>query len=63
VIKAAIEVFSQNVAIKVSPAGGYNDMGYVFHSVVMGRLIDLPGTKDATSGDSRYVQIFLVRGR
>ncbi|RDB18145.1 Artemisinic aldehyde Delta(11(13)) reductase [Hypsizygus marmoreus] len=27
VLKAAIEVFGENVAIKLSPAGGYNDVG------------------------------------
>ena len=30
VVKAAMEVFGENVSLKVSPAGGYNDMGYVF---------------------------------
>ena len=30
VIKAAMEVFGENVSLKVNPAGGYNDMGYVF---------------------------------
>lgn len=29
VLKALVEVFGSNVALKVSPAGGYNDMGYV----------------------------------
>ena len=29
VLKAAKEVFGRNVSIKLSPAGGYNDVGYV----------------------------------
>ena len=29
VVKAAIEVFGENVSMKVMPAGGYNDLGYV----------------------------------
>lgn len=28
-IKALIEVFGKNVAVKISPVGGYNDMGCV----------------------------------
>lgn len=29
VLKALIEVFGRNVAVKLSPCGGYNDMGCV----------------------------------
>ena len=29
VLKAAKEVFGRNVSIKLSPGGGYNDVGYV----------------------------------
>jgi 2,4-dienoyl-CoA reductase-like NADH-dependent reductase (Old Yellow Enzyme family) len=29
VLEAAKEVFGRNVSIKLSPAGGYNDVGYV----------------------------------
>ena len=29
VLKAVKEVFGRNVSIKLSPAGGYNDVGYV----------------------------------
>ena len=29
VLKALTEVFGRNVAVKLSPAGGYNDVGYV----------------------------------
>jgi 2,4-dienoyl-CoA reductase-like NADH-dependent reductase (Old Yellow Enzyme family) len=65
VVKAAIEVFGENVSVKVSPAGGYNDMGYTFRLGVVGRFFaDLLGTnlKDATSGNPRYLSIFPFRG-
>ena len=39
VVKAVIKVFGENVSVKVSPAGGYNDMGYIFHSAVMRRFL------------------------
>ena len=56
VVKAAMDVFGENVSIKVSPGGGYNDMGYVFYSIVMGRFFaDSLRLQDATSGDSRHV--------
>ena len=29
VLKALTEVYGRNVAMKLSPAGGYNDVGYV----------------------------------
>ena len=29
VLKAFTEVFGRNVAVKLTPAGGYNDVGYV----------------------------------
>lgn len=30
VVKAVKEAFGRNVSIKLSPAGGYNDVGYVY---------------------------------
>jgi 2,4-dienoyl-CoA reductase-like NADH-dependent reductase (Old Yellow Enzyme family) len=32
VLKAFVEVFGRDVAVKVSPSGGYNDMGCVISS-------------------------------
>jgi 2,4-dienoyl-CoA reductase-like NADH-dependent reductase (Old Yellow Enzyme family) len=37
VLKAVKEVFGRNVSIKLSPAGGYNDVGYV--TVILFRLV------------------------
>ena len=39
VLKVLVEVFGRNVSIKLSPAGGYNDVGYVAHRTVVSGLV------------------------
>ena len=43
VLKVLTEVFGPDVGVKLSPAGGYNDVGYVFeYFLTLGLQAELP---------------------
>ena len=43
VLKVLTEVFGPDVGVKLSPAGGYNDVGYVFeYFLILGLQAELP---------------------
>lgn len=57
VLKVLIEVFGPDVGLKLSPAGGYNDVGYVSFVRPL-PTISSHILQDALAGNPRYLQLF-----